>query len=472
MITNLQELPEIVLEEISSYLLFREQRYLWQTCRCFRFFHHHQTSKSEIVDKARESLSLSSDDAPVIDLTVFDSKDASTWLQWCTYHHRRHSLALNHHPSTSNSTSTTISSLMTATATIARTRTKALETQSSLPSPPPLKTRFDMFYSNLQSINLQHYCTNAFFYHMGDILPNIKSIQCRRSLLVTDLGLQSIANSKSCQRNLEVLDITYCSNVTYGGTLPLREKLTNLKLLRRQPEWLDGKFYTPFAGGRSRRNTEEDEEPPEVHTYYPDGSFSFSRNSQSTGFICEFIVTQHDGNDDLENNEPHFVGNKLQYNNFQAPLGWPEWTKYCYRPGVSLLNLKPNQQPKKEGSSANSNDERYVLVCQALRGLSPPSDRTLMERVQDQVNVGESKYFDKHGNLLGHDEPLDNDEWVGREGVVMISKMKVLPLTTFLPPPQLLDECQITCDSMMNYGHEFLARREAELHTLLNQDIV
>ena len=45
-------------------------------------------------------------------------------------------------------------------------------------------------------------------------------------------------------------------------------------VVRRQPTLLDGHYYCPW-------------QVAEVHTYYPDGSFSFSRQTESKGWIIE-----------------------------------------------------------------------------------------------------------------------------------------------------------------------------------------
>jgi hypothetical protein len=151
------------------------------------------------------------------------------------------------------------------------------------------------------------------------LLPHLKKLSLVGSLAVTDKGLEFLSRrgghhntattSTPTNNNendlLQEIDITFCRNTTYAGTFVLRERLTNLQVLRRIPKWLEGQFHTPFG---------EDE----VHTYWPDGTFTFNRNSQSNGFVCDVFLWDGYVSD--------FVGEKLQYNNFAAPLGWPEWT--------------------------------------------------------------------------------------------------------------------------------------------------
>jgi hypothetical protein len=231
-----------------------------------------------------------------------------------------------------------------------------------------------------------------------------------------------------------------------------------------------------------------------VHTYWPDGTFTFDRNSQSNGFVADVFLW--DGGTDND-----FVGDKLQYNNFAAPLGWPEWTRYCYRPGVSLLRLEDEEEllvvPPTSSSSdyhpttTTSNEDgrhkpatppqkimvKSVLVCQHLRGLRPPRERDLMERAKSIVKLGESKYFDKRDGSLLPDNDDDDDDIPSREDAIMISKMRLFPLdddsynTNKLPPKALVDACRETCHGMRSYGSNFLTIKEDELHTLLTQDI-
>ena len=212
---------------------------------------------------------------------------------------------------------------------------------------------------------------------------------------------------------LQYIDIKFCRNTTYEGTFLLRSLLDNLRLIRRQPSWLDGEFHTPFSTDGS----------VEVHTYWPDGSFTFTRNSQSTGFVCDLFPWKED--------EYDFLGDKLQYNNFPTPDGWPSWFGYAYRPGVSLLKLEDDTS-----SIGNRQDEsRCVLVSQYVRGLKPPSNRHLIEGAKDLVQEGESKYFDKDGNILPNGAPENGQD----SQVMMISKMRKYPLPVssdnkLLPP--------------------------------------
>jgi hypothetical protein len=329
-------------------------------------------------------------------------------------------------------------------------------------------------FVNVQTLDLGCHGEDHFLFLLSDnhhqLLPQLQRISMKRSLGVTDVGLEHLSrHNQGGNGGLQEIDITYCRKTTYAGTFPLRQRLAkSLKLLRRQPEWLDGQFYTPFGDAAEGHQVE-------IHTYWPDGSFSFNRNSQSNGFVCDLFEWNPDNNNDHRQVEVEdttiFVGDKLQYNNFTAPLGWPEWTRYCYRPGVSLLKLPDHI------STDNKSGERIriqsVLVSQHLRGLTPPNARPLLERAQSLVALGTSKYFDKHtGHLLADDSPFEQ-----REDGIMISKMRLFPLPkrengSLLPPKELVEACRVTCEGMREFGTSFLALKEEELHTLLTQDLV
>ena len=85
---------------------------------------------------------------------------------------------------------------------------------------------------------------------------------------VTSRGLRNLWSLQS----LRELDLTFCPTVSYSAVLQLRRHCPNLRLIRRQPEWLDGHFETPWG---------------EVHTYYPCGAFSFSREVESEGWTAQ-----------------------------------------------------------------------------------------------------------------------------------------------------------------------------------------
>jgi hypothetical protein len=349
-------------------------------------------------------------------------------------------------------------------------------------------------YSNLQVLDLQSYATDMLLASIvaNDFLPALTIIRMCRSNYLTDEGLVQLSrHDKSSSfpppttatataateeeeeedameregSTIQEIDITFCRNTTYQGTFVLRDKLPNLRLLRRQPAWLDGNFYTPFGNS----NTEEEE----VHTYWPDGTFSFNRASQSTGFVLSWDEWTIKGGGLTNSNSPAYLGNRLQFNNF-APGAWPVWSRYAYRPGVCLLELFEDGSTNHDDHDKNDNidtastkakikkekEERYVLVGQRLKGLRAPNINLVMTEVAPHIPVGTSRYVDPITAQI-YEEP---DEERYR---ILVSKMKVLPLSSMMPPKELVEECRQTCIAMKDYGEDFLSQKEWELDELL-----
>jgi len=83
--------------------------------------------------------------------------------------------------------------------------------------------------------------------------------------------------------------------VGYVVVLEAMRRCPRLRLLRRQPEWMDGTFLTPWGeehnllrGRRvSRATADLVDDASQEHTYYADGSFQFSRASESRGWVCQ-----------------------------------------------------------------------------------------------------------------------------------------------------------------------------------------
>ncbi|CAB9511536.1 expressed unknown protein [Seminavis robusta] len=314
-------------------------------------------------------------------------------------------------------------------------------------------------YSNLRVLDLQSLATDELLGSLmeADCLPQLTTIRMRRSRGVTDQGLKFLSrhnnnNNFDSRSQLEEIDITFCQNTTYRGTFPLRDKLPHLKLLRRQPEWLDGHFHTPFgdSGGEV-----------EVHTYWPDGTFSFHRATQSTGFVLSWNELQNNNQDP----QP-MVGDRLQFNNFHPPAQWtlPEWYdvfRFAYRPGVCLLQLPELDHT----STTSSNSERHVLVGQRLRRLKAPTCLDRVARVADQIAVGTSRYVDPCTLQIDTELNPTRRHWL------LISKMKVLPLeeNDLMPPAELVEECRRTCQAMGTYGEARLSQFEDVLDDILSE---
>jgi hypothetical protein len=221
-------------------------------------------------------------------------------------------------------------------------------------------------------------------------IPSLQAIYMVESLNISDTGLHSLSFARACAESLEEIDITYCQNTSYAGTFCVRDNFPNLRLIRRQPKWMDGRYETPFPNDG-------------LHTYYADGSFEFERQTQSCGFVVR-VCKWYEAN-------PYFVFDKLQYSNPGLPPFFPADARFFYRPGVSLLRL----------------DESEVLVGQKLRGLNPPKDYPRSEHAQLLPEVKASIYFTRSGTLLSEDDPEHFRYF-------MVSRMRVFPLLTTMPP--------------------------------------
>ena len=283
---------------------------------------------------------------------------------------------------------------------------------------------------HLQSLDLQQFCTDDFLHLLGehpDLLPSLLELRLVGSLGVSDAGLASL--SRGCQ-SLTHLDITFCRSTTYSGTFCLRSSESTKLVIRRQPTWMDGKFQTPFDNDG-------------LHTYWCDGTFQFDRDTQSSGFVSDL---------QLKKNDCDYVTDKLQYNNFEPPVGWPTWSRFCYRPGVSLLKLPDCHDGK-----------RQVLVGQHLYGLRPPTDIPTLDHVS-LVDMGASIYFGKNGAKLPENHPFG-------DRYSMVSRMAVLPLEELMPPDSIVNMNKTFCDEMkMSQELWSLEGGEEFLHHVLGRD--
>mmetsp|Transcript_29303 Transcript_29303/g.93927 ORF Transcript_29303/g.93927 Transcript_29303/m.93927 type:complete len:280 (+) Transcript_29303:680-1519(+) len=240
-----------------------------------------------------------------------------------------------------------------------------------------------------------------------DTVPNLKRLCMAGSQLLTDAGLFELGESSERRRDtLEYIDITFCNGTTYGATLPLRRLFSNNLVIRRQPAWLDGQFRTPFGEG-------------EVHTYWADGTFSFTRPHESTGYVRHL---RREGN---------VLCDSLQYIDFDAPPFWPAWVKYCYRPGVAL------QRVPSDGADDGLNaGEHSVLVGQLLIGLLPPMG---LPSPPPALEVGGQAYFDVEGNPVA---PAPDDGIPSAH--LMVSRMPVMPPSEghLMPPLELIERIE------------------------------
>jgi len=143
-----------------------------------------------------------------------------------------------------------------------------------------------------------------------------------------------------------------------------------------------------------------------VHTYYADGSFEFTRSSESRGFVWSL---QSQGSE---------VTDCLQYVNVNI------LPPAAYRPGVRLRPFAPN----------------LVLVGQAYWMMDPP----------------DAFPADAEGTFAslppGESVPIQTDE-----GRMLVSKMRVTPLKEeeLRPPTALLAQIQDYVEVFQGTSHLF-----------------
>lgn len=189
---------------------------------------------------------------------------------------------------------------------------------------------------------------------MGDRILQLLAGNCKQlSFLnvskiatITDSGIEMI--SIGCQKLKEV-DITFCSSTTFRSVLILRGIGTSQNsilipselrpiLIRRLPIWLQGHFYCPWG---------------EVHTYYPDGSFTFSRNGESKGWVS-FLSDRGD-----------HLADRLRYIDAQIP----RWMSLDdFQPGVLLRKcgyviIQSNLITYRSYSTVNLDFAMHLELC-------------------------------------------------------------------------------------------------------------
>jgi hypothetical protein len=276
----------------------------------------------------------------------------------------------------------------------------------------------------LQRLDTGEWATGELLQIIGrnELLPELRHLSMVGSVGVDDEGLRAIAQGEARRENLRSIDITFCQNTSYQVTLWLRENLPNLSLIRRQPEWMDGRFETPF-------------ENDGIHTYYADGSFSYERQEWSKGWIVRVQP--------WEISKPCHVSTKLQFSKTGPLLGLPTHFEYIYRPGVSLLRLPPED------------DTRTVLVAQCMNGILPP--RNYPKEEHKTLPVGVSH--------------VENDSNGGQQ--IMITRLRIYPFTeneSCMPPAGLVEENMARARSIEDHEAQhgrILPRQEVALHVLL-----
>ena len=260
-------------------------------------------------------------------------------------------------------------------------------------------------WNNMTTLNLGQWATNEMLISVGTRMPRLERIE-----MVGSPGVSSVLALDRLHR-LRYVNVTFCDGVSYEDTLTLRERLPDgdtVLTVRRQPTWCDGRFQTPF---------ENDGE----HTYWPDGSFRFQRDNCSRGFVRSMQPI---------GDNPFHVKLQIQPNNFKPPLAWPAWTKFVFRPAVTLLYSE-----KSIINNPKVSERPCVLVAQLLAGNRALDDWPRPEHWS--LPLGKSVYFLRGGKQVQEENTNhegDNDD----ARYVMVTRIAVVPLEAETPPGELL----------------------------------
>ena len=280
-------------------------------------------------------------------------------------------------------------------------------------------------WGNLRELDLGSFATDAILMHLRPPLEILKMVG---AVGITSHGLLEFSSRGNPLRphELNYIDLTFCPNVSYAGTFPLRDAFSGL-VIRRQPKWMDGWLVTPFG-------------LDEVHHHWCDGSFDLHRNQHSRGYLAQIV--QHD-----DSCATH-IGYKFQFTSFVPPTDWPEWTRYAYRPGVSLRKI-----------DSRPGEPRFVVAGQCITGLKAPQKYPKKCDV-DLVPVNQSRFFNCDGILL--DEMHDAED-----RNVMVTHMSVIPFEkeNLMPPVELVEEIRAFVATLP--ADFYLDRGETLLHEAL-----
>ena len=247
----------------------------------------------------------------------------------------------------------------------------------------------------------------------GDmLLPKMEVLKISSSYHVTEEALMHLATKDGSGRtrdNLQELDVTFCSNITYNAVIQFRMLLPNC-LFRRLPQWMCGHTKTPFGeDGRV-----------EVHTYWPDGAFSYNRDHQSKGFVVRV---------DMLSGQNH-VSEKLQFIDLASEgRNMPDWISRGFRPSLSILRLEDNV------------DTQHILVAQRKGGIKHLKYFPKVEQAE-MVPIGSSKHFFLDGNLVSEEDLDPSTRQGGSFTAALVSHMPKSKLTKeeYFSPVSLVSE--------------------------------
>lgn len=281
-------------------------------------------------------------------------------------------------------------------------------------------------WMNMVSLDLGNRSENDILISVSRCMPALRRISMIGSPEVSRTGLRFLKRLK----RLKYLDVTFCKNVVYEDVVKLRDVFHRADdvIIRRQPNWMDGSFETPFRNDG-------------LHTYWPDGSFRYGREFMSIGFIHEVRLVE---------TNPFHVQSLVQFSDFNPPAdhGWPSWARFVYRPGVSLLWREPPQ----------SHIERTLLVAQKMKGTRPPNDWPKTEHWS--LPVGETFWFSKNGARTSEER-----------GYVMVTRMRVRPLEVLFTPDEILQANRLFLQERNDFDIASENAFEEHLHRLLGGDL-
>jgi hypothetical protein len=268
--------------------------------------------------------------------------------------------------------------------------------------------------ANLHYLDLSCHATDELLLSMHTCMPMLQTLSLVASSGVTNAGVETLGSDPNRCRQLQVLDITLCTRISYRTTLVLRRALFHPKLvIRRIPKWMEGHFETPF-------------ENDGMHTYWADGSFSFDR----THCDCGYIRSLWDWGSDY--NEPgakvRWYGNGLLFVNGHPDLTIPLQE---YTPGVTLV---PVSEPHCMNEPPTS-----IVVAQSLRQMEPPCPSSELYCSISRLPMGKSKYFQWESTLEPRPRYIETER---SNATVMVTRMARTCLEQLMPPAHIVQQIQ------------------------------
>ena len=281
----------------------------------------------------------------------------------------------------------------------------------------------------------------------------LRSLAVLRTLRTLDLASTEVTSRGMpalwALQALESLDLTYASMVSYAAVLDLRRECPNLRLIRRQPEWLDGKI----EGLSSMLGI--------AHTYYPCGAFHWEGERSVDGERVEGWIAQ------LRDH-----GDYLEHRLIFAPTRWAWMRIWNGRFGMLLRPLVPASEEASgcddchglpASASACASAPRQLMMVTSRQGPEPPQSFP-QQLLADGALVSTVQGVDVH---------VPPGSTLNLAGGLVASNVQVSPLDPgcTAPPPELQARLRAYCEQRLNTasgepGH--LERREFEAGALIS----